>query len=79
MLDYAPVDFTRTKIRKAVQDAWGNTDSISILQAGTRTALKIEEVFGGNAATTNTVTATKLNYEGSVTTYDVSVALNNNP
>lgn len=79
LLDFAPANFSRGKTRKAVQDVWGNTDSVSILQAGTRTALKIEEVFGGNVVTTNTVSATKLNYEGAVSTYDISVALNNNP
>lgn len=79
MLDFAPIDMTRNKNRKAVQDVWGNTDSVAVLQACVRKATLGETVFGGNSATTNTVTALKLNWEGTLSIDDVSYALNRNP
>lgn len=79
MLDFSPINFTKAKNRKAVQDIWGNTDSVAILTDCTRKATRAEEVFGGESATTNTVTALKLNWEGTLSTNDVSYALNNNP
>jgi hypothetical protein len=79
MLDFAPIDATRQKQRKAVQDVWGNTDSVAVLQACTRKATRAEAVLGGGSATTNTVTALKLNWEGTLSVDDVSRALNNNP
>jgi hypothetical protein len=77
MLAYAPINFTKTRFRKAVQDAWGNTNSVAILEAVRRNATRFELVFGGDAATTNTVAATKLNVEGELSVNDVSTALNN--
>ena len=77
MLSYAPLNFTKTRFRKAVQDAWGNTNSVAILEAVRRNATRFELVFGGDAATTNTVAATKLNVEGGLSVNDVSTALNN--
>ncbi len=79
MLDFAPIDATRQKQRKAVQDVWGNADSVAVLQSCTRKATKAEAVLGGNSATTNTVTALKLNWEGILSVDDVSRALNANP
>lgn len=76
LLEFAPIDFTRQKLRKAVQDAWGNTDSVAVLQDCRRKATRGEAYLGGNDATTNTVTAKKLNYTGSVSLDDVSNALN---
>ena len=76
LLEFAPIDFTRQKMRKAVQDAWGNTDSVAVLQACTRKATQGEVYLGGSDATTNTVTAKKLNYSGSISLDDVSNALN---
>lgn len=75
---FAPLDFTRQKMRKALQDIWGNTDSVAVLQALRRKATRAEVYLGGNAATTNTVTALKLNFEGSVSAEDVGRALNGN-
>jgi hypothetical protein len=77
MLAYAPIDFTKARFRKAVQDAWGNTNSVAILEAIRRNATRFELVFGGSAFTTNTVAATKLNVEGELSVNDVSTALNN--
>lgn len=76
LLEFAPIDFTRQKLRKAVQDAWGNTDSVAVLQDCRRKATRGEAYLGGNDATTNTVTAKKLNYSGSISLDDVSNALN---
>ena len=76
LLEFAPIDFTRQKLRKAVQDAWGNTDSVAVLQACTRKATRGEVYLGGTDATTNTVTAKKLNYTGSISLDDVSNVLN---
>lgn len=79
MLDFAPIDFTRQKNRKAAQDVWGNTDSVAVLQSCTRKATVGEAALGGTSATTNTVTAVKLNWEGTLFYGDISAALNANP
>lgn len=79
LLTFAPVDMTRQKNRKAAQDVWGNADSVAVLQACTRKATVAESALGGNTATTNTVSALKLNWEGVLSTDDVSYALNHNP
>ncbi len=79
MLDFAPIDCSKLKNRKAIQDVWGNTDSIPILQDCRRKATRGEVYLGGSSATTNTVTATKLNWEGSLSINDIASAINNNP
>lgn len=79
LLNFAPCDMTRQKNRKAAVDVWGNTDAVAVLQACTRKATVAESVLGGNSATTNTVTALKLNWEGSLSVDEVSYALNRNP
>lgn len=79
MLDFAPIDMSRVKNRKAVQDVWGNTDSIVILQDMRRKATRGEIYLGGTNATTNTVSALKLNYVGGLSIDDIATALNENP
>ena len=76
MLDFAPVDMARNKVRKAVVDAWGNTDSVAVLQACTRKATNREKYLGGTSATENTVTAWKLNVPGNIGMNEISTALN---
>ena len=76
MLDFAPVDFTRNKMRKAVTDTWGATDSVAVLQACVRKATNGEKYMGGTSATENTVTAWKLNLAGTISIDDVSNSLN---
>ncbi len=76
LLDNTPIDMTRQKNRKAVEDTWGNVDSVTVLQACTRKATRGENYFGSASATTNTVTAVKLNLPGNLTLNDVSYALN---
>lgn len=75
---FAPLDFARQKMRKALQDIWGNADSVAVLQALRRKATRGELYLGGVEATTNTVTALRLNFEGSVSAEDVGRALNGN-
>lgn len=79
MLDFSPIDMSRAKNRRTVQDVWGNTDSVPILQDMRRKATRGEAYLGGSSATTNTVTALKLNYVGSLSIDDIATALNENP
>lgn len=79
MLDFAPLDCARNTNRKAILDVWGATDSVTVLNACVRKATRAENILGGNSATTNTVTALKLNWVGVLDTYTLSVALNDNP
>ena len=76
MLDFAPVDMARNKMRKAVVDAWGNTDSVAVLQACVRKATNGEKYLGGTSATENTVTAWKLSVPGKIGMNEISTALN---
>jgi hypothetical protein len=75
LMDFAPCDFTRSKVRKGVQDIWGDTDSVAVLQAGLRKATKAEVALGGSTATTNTVAGLKLNWEGTLSGDDIASAL----
>lgn len=72
-------DFSRGKVRKWVTDVWGNatagSNAEAILQAGTRKALRGEMLFGGSVAATGTVSATKLNWQGTISNEDVIAAL----
>ena len=76
MLDFAPVDMSRNKVRKAVVDAWGNADSVAVLASCTRKATNGEKYLGGNSATENTVTAWKLAVPGNIGMNEISTALN---
>ncbi len=76
MLDFAPIDFSRTKNRKAVQDVWGSSDSVAVLEACRRKATNGEMYMGSSDATTNTVTAKKLTRPGYISLDDVSNSLN---
>ncbi len=77
MLDFAPLDFSRNKIRKAVSDVWAvAADRDAILNAATEFATRFELVFGGTPATEGTVTALKRALLGPVSLSDVSNALN---
>jgi hypothetical protein len=76
LLEFAPIDFSRNKMRKAVTDIWGNTDSVAVLQACTRKATNAENYLGGNSATENTVTALKLKWTGVLSHSEISDVLN---
>jgi hypothetical protein len=78
-LDFAPHDFGKPVIRKVIEDVWGTTDGVAILQACTRKATNGELMLGGSTETRNTVSALDLNKEGPFSINDVSVAFNHNP
>lgn len=77
MLDFAPLDFSRQKVRKAISDIWTTaTDRDAILNAATENASRFEMIFAGASATEGTVTAVKRNVLGPVSINDVSNSLN---
>lgn len=76
MLDFQPLDFARNKMRKAVVDTWGQTDSVAVLQACTRKATNGEKYLGGTEATENSVVAWKLNVPGNIGMMEIATALN---
>lgn len=79
VIDNAPIDASRNKMRSAVVDIWGASDSVAILQDMRRKATRGETYIGGNNATTNTVSALKLIHTGSLSIDDIASALNDNP
>lgn len=76
MLAYAPLDMARAKYRAALPDIWGTAPSVAMLQGCTRKATRGEVYLGGNSATTNTVSALKLNVPGQIQVNTISEALN---
>lgn len=81
MLSFAPIDMSRAKNRKAVNDSWGGAaDAVTVLQACLRKATNVEIMItpdiAGNQATTNTVVGVKLNWTGAIALNEVSDALN---
>lgn len=76
ILGFSPLDFSRNKIRAAVNDVWGATDRDAILNAATEFASRFEMLFGGNSATTGGVTAIKRTLPYVLTINDVSATLN---
>lgn len=79
MIDKAgrsPLDFGRQKLRNAVLDIWAPAQANAILTACTRKATIGELLFGGVEETAGSVTATDLVLEITLTTDDVSNALN---
>lgn len=80
LMDFAPVDATRNKVRRGVTDIWGDADAVSVLQDMRRKATLAETVLDdGVDVTENTVSAKKLDWEGTLTTEDVGRAMNENP
>lgn len=79
LLDYAPIDMAKFANRKAVIDVWGTTNAVAVLNACTRKATNGEVYLGGTSATSQTVTALKLNYTGMIGLTEMSQALNANP
>lgn len=76
ILEYSPIDFTRQKNRNAVVDVWGAADSVALLTACTRKATRAENILGGTSVTTNTITALRLNWMGTVSREEVGRILN---
>lgn len=76
-----PRDYSRGPVRKWITDVWGNatvgSNAETILRgAGLRNITRGEKVLGGsNVTSTNTVSALKLTWEGSITDEDIAAAL----
>lgn len=76
-----PLDFGRPKIRNAVIDIWPAAQANAILSTCVRKATRGELVFGGVSETAvisggTNVTATDLNVEIVMNSFDISLALN---
>lgn len=80
LIQVGTVDPSTTSIRTGVVNifsgAGGSTQRAAILNDMTRFATWAEQKLGGTNATTDTVTAWKLNYSGSITVSHVSSILN---
>jgi hypothetical protein len=76
MLTFSPLDFSRGKIRSAVNDIWSAADRDAILNAATEFASKFEMLFGGNSFTTGGVTAIRRALPYVLNINDVSATLN---
>lgn len=76
-----PRNYARNAVRKWITDVWGNAAAGSnaetiLVGAGQRNITRGESVLGGNTqASTNSVSALKLAWEGSITDVDISAAL----
>jgi hypothetical protein len=75
LMDMAPIDMTRNKMRACVTDVWNAGTATAILTDCTRAATKAEALFGGADATDGSVTAKKLVTEGALTGNEVAKAL----
>jgi hypothetical protein len=78
MMDNAPIDMTRAKMRKAIIDTWGTTNSKAVLEGCLHKATRAELYLGyTTVATANpVVSALKLNFQGTVSIHEVSEAMN---
>lgn len=76
MMRNAPLDFGRAKLRNAVVDVWGATDSVAVLTALREKATRAEAYIGGNSETTNTVAGLDRGYVGPLSMLDVGQAMN---
>jgi hypothetical protein len=82
MIDQAqisPLNFGRPNLRAAVRDIWTTPNGDAILTACRRKATRAELIFGGTVEASGAISATDLNVEIVLTSYDVSVSLNNFP
>lgn len=76
MVDLAPIDMRRAKMRGAVTDVWSNaTTRDAILTDCTRSATKAEALFGGTDRLEGAITAKVLVVEGVLTSDEVAKAL----
>lgn len=76
VLDAAPIDATRNKLRKGILDIFSSKDATTMLTACTEYVRQFELVFGGAERTTGEVTAVVRNLIGSVSVNEVSKVLN---
>ncbi len=73
----APLDFGRPMLRAAVRDIWATQYGDAILTSCRRKATRAELLFGGSVEVSGAISATDLNVEVTLSSYDVSVSLNN--
>lgn len=76
MMRNAPLDFGRNKLRAAIVDVWGATDSVAVLTALREKATRAEVYIGGTNKTTNTVAGLDRDFFGVLSVNDVSQAMN---
>lgn len=76
MLNNAPINMSRNKMRAAVNDIWLVADRDAILTGCTEPASRFEVVFGGVSTSTGNITAIKRNVLGPATISDISAAIN---
>ena len=76
MMDNAPVNATKAKIRKAPADIWGASDGVAVLQGFTVKATNAQVYLGGTSVTENTVTAMKMNFTETIGVMELSEILN---
>lgn len=85
MLDFAPHDMRINANRKAIVDIWEAStnkpgdDAPAVLTKCLRKATNGENILGGTKATSDTVTAIKLDFIGHISVEDISKAFNANP
>lgn len=75
----APLDFGKPTLRAAVRDIWATQYGDAILTACRRKATRAELLFGGRIEASGAISATDLTVEVTLSSYDVSVSLNNFP
>lgn len=74
ILDNAPINLARNRLRKAVSEIW-LADAAGVLQRCLRKASNGEVILGGTSINEGAVTALKLNTHGMLTLSDISTAL----
>lgn len=72
----APLNFGRAKMRSAVVDIWGSSDSVAVLTALREKATNCQAKIGGTSRTTNTVTGLDRSWPGLLSRDDISTLLN---
>lgn len=75
MMDFAPIDFARLKMRKAVLDIFVITDANDALASLTEWATNAEALIGGDSATSGTTTAIKRKWIGIIELAELKAAL----
>lgn len=77
---FAPIDFHRQKMRAAIVDCWGATDAATICINLVRKVSRVEVLLtpnvAENQATTATVTALRLKFNGPISVDEVGRILN---
>lgn len=76
LLRNAPLDLGRSKLRNAIVDVWGATDSVPVLQALREKATRCQLYLGGTSRTTNTVTGLDRVWGGTISGNEMSTLLN---